>query len=119
MKTFLLAALLSYALLSYAYVKTDAPVNEARLFVYTSSEKDEMRALPPTDDGLIYHVRRSCYEAGWVWGNTLSQQDCMRLTHWGWDTEQGGLNFTWTRTDKFGAELLAQLITVYKCTTAK
>ena len=49
---------------SYAYVKTDAPLNEARLFVYTSSEKDEMRALPPTDDGLLYHVRRSCYQAG-------------------------------------------------------
>ena len=42
-------------------------LNEIRRMEFESKPHDNLRVLPPSRNGLIQHIKRSCYQAGWVW----------------------------------------------------
>ena len=105
--------------LSYIYTKTDMDLNKARLSVYMTSVKDSLRVLPPSSDALKLHIRRSCYQAGWIWGNTLSQQESTSPEQWGWYIHQDRLIITGATTSSLGALRLAKIITTCKCVKVK
>ena len=104
---------------TYAYIKTETNLNSARLNIYTSSVKGDLRALPPSADALNLHVRRCCYQAGWIWGNTLSQQEHMAPEHWGWHIYQDRLFITWATTVELGTKHLSVIIRTCNCIKAK
>ena len=40
---------------------------------------------------LMWHILSELqYQAGWIWGNTLSQEDTPPLHNWGWKTKPFG-----------------------------
>ena len=43
-------------------------LNEVILLQYSSSAKEGFQVLLPSSDVLGLHTKRSCYQAGWVWG---------------------------------------------------
>ena len=64
------------AFVSYAYVKMEVCVNELRYEIFVSSSSNELRDIPPSLDALSLHVCRSAFQAGWIWGNSVSQAAC-------------------------------------------
>lgn len=106
---------------SYVYTKVDMELSKARLSIYQTAVMGGFRVLPPTPDALELHIiiKRSCYQAGWIWGNTISQQKSYLPTEWGWHLQHDRLAISWTRTSSLGTLLLSKLITTCKCTTAK
>jgi len=94
-------------------------VDKLRLEQFATSATDNFRELPPTQDSLYLHVKRSCYQAGWVWGNTFSQRECPDLTTMGWVIEEGSLHVQWTtQPTSFGQKVLTDLIKTCKCRSA-
>ena len=77
---------------SYAYMKSEMELKLARLSIYTSSFKDSFRILPPSTDALELHILRSCYQAGWIWGNTLSQTQSSPPMEWGWHVHRSKID---------------------------
>ena len=68
------------------YLHSEKPitVNQLRFELFEGSHCDNFRKLPPSKDALKQHVLRSSFQAGWVWGNTLSQQPPPSRLEWGW-----------------------------------
>ena len=60
-----------FVVLLYDNTSTKATVNEARkqLFVQKGRQFDN---IPPTEAALIEHVKRTAYQAGHIWGQTLT-----------------------------------------------
>ncbi len=67
---------LSYIIefVSFMYIGKVQTLNIARQTMFMTVDKEKLQILPPSDDALEMHVWRSCYQAGWVWGNTLVQK---------------------------------------------
>ena len=52
--------------------------------------------LPPSKDALRYHIFRSAYQAGWIWGNSLAQVTPPPPELWGWQLYKSYLKIYWT-----------------------
>ena len=59
---------------TYAFIGTDLEIEDARYTIFLSSTSDNLRELPPSRNALEQHILRSAFQAGWIWGNTLSQK---------------------------------------------
>ena len=94
-------------------------ITNVLVWVYTTSKSDSFRVLPPSLDALKLHIKRCSYQAGWIWGNTMSQKQSYPPTEWGWHIHHEQLMFTWTTTSSLGTQILKKLIKTCKCTTAK
>ena len=57
-------------------------INETRLSLRISATSHNLLELPPCKNALELHIMRSAYQAGWIWGNTLSQQQPLPTTSW-------------------------------------
>ena len=104
---------------SYVYTGKNQHLNIVRQTMFMTSDKEKLRILPPSDDALAMHVRRGCYQAGWVWGNSLLQGTSSFPDGWGWTISDNRLLVTWATTGALGFELLAKATYTCKCTTAK
>ena len=49
-------------------------LDELRLQLFKISSNNNFRELPPSEEGLELHIRRSSYQSGWIWGNSTSQE---------------------------------------------
>ena len=60
-----------FVVLLYDRTSTKATVNEARkqLFIQKGRQFDN---IPPTEAALAEHVKRTAYQAGYIWGQTLT-----------------------------------------------
>ena len=104
---------------SYVYTGKNQHLNIVRQTMFMTSDKEKLRILPPSDDALAMNVRRGCYQAGWVWGNSLLQGTSSSPDGWGWTISDNKLLVTWATTGALGFELLAKATYTCKCTTAK
>ena len=57
--------------IAYVYADEFVTLNTARFNVYKRSRS--FRELPPSEDALRLHIKRSAFQAVWIWGNTFSQ----------------------------------------------
>ena len=58
----------------YVYNHPEVELNAIRLSLFKASTKgNPLWGLLPSADVFLLHIKRSCYQAGWVWGNTLSK----------------------------------------------
>ena len=55
-----------------------------RLNKFQKSTDDDLRKLPPSREALSQHVKRSCYQAGYLWQESLSDLVLPEPTEWGW-----------------------------------
>ena len=59
--------------------------NRLRFLLSTKSSENKLRKLPPTRKALQFHILRSAYAAGWIWGVTLQPSDQIPSpVDWGW-----------------------------------
>ena len=54
----------------------------ARFYMFKQS--NTMRDIPPTAESLLRHIKRSAFQAGHIWGNTISQEPVPDVEQWSW-----------------------------------
>ena len=63
----------------------------ARYDSFNKSANNDLRSLPPSKDALHQHLLRACYQAGYLWQQSLEEIDIPDPGEWGWtlntDTE--------------------------------
>lgn len=73
-----------YVVIMYDRTSTCETVNDARKDLFTRKGR-AIDAIPPTADALLQHTKRSMYQAGHCWGNSMEvsyQLPCP--SEWGW-----------------------------------
>jgi hypothetical protein len=80
-----MTALERYTVLLYDRTSTASTVNEARKQLFTRKGR-QFDALPPTRAALVEHGKRTVYQAGHVWGQSLAPNPSLPSPQgWGWD----------------------------------
>ena len=96
---------------------TASQLSQLRLDKFRAMTSNDLRELPPTSSSLKLHILRSCYQAGWVWGNTFSQNDCPNLSDMGWLVSENSIEVKWTDVSEVSFNLLNNLLNCCKCRT--
>ena len=55
-----------------------------RLNKFKSSPDNDLRKLPPSRASLLQHVKRACYQSGYLWRESLENFDLPDAQLWGW-----------------------------------
>ena len=76
--------LLSRWLVFTVYKLDNHDLTLERFNAFIKAPKTNLRSLLPSKYSFMYHVLRSAYQAGWVWGNTLIQMRTPATGDWGW-----------------------------------
>ena len=86
-----------YVVLLYDKTSSSSHVNEARLDLFARKGRDVYH-IPPTQGGLLQHVRRAVYQAGYCWGQPLSPMlELPQPEGWGWKgTAEGSWEVLWS-----------------------
>ena len=71
-------SVLSMNLLPDVYAGESVQLNTARFDVYKRSKS--FRELPPSEDAFRLHVKRSAFQAGWIWGTHFHKVKSLRLS---------------------------------------
>ena len=72
-----------YVTIMYDRTSTCMNVNDARRDLFTRKGRD-IEAISPTSDALRQHAKRSTYQAGYCWGNSLvPSPPCSCPSEWG------------------------------------
>ena len=79
----------------YGCKSVSESLDELRLRLFKHSSKTSMRKLPPSTSSLYLHVLRSCYQAGWIWSNTINQEPSPPVSSFGWIEIEGKLTIKW------------------------
>ena len=101
------------------YVKSGSNilVNDARYQLYVHSASDNLRKLPPSRDGLKEHIKRSAFQAGWVWRNKLSNRLPPSKFDWGWKQlpERDDILIQWTSPLSLPKISITQVTSTCRC----
>ena len=65
------------------YGVPQASLASIRLNKFQKSTDDDLRKLPPSREALSQHVKRSCYQAGYLWQESLLDLALPKPTEWG------------------------------------
>ena len=94
-------------------------LEEIRYNIFTTSANMDLRLLPPSKEALKLHICRCSYQAGWIWGNTISQNSPPDVEHWGWTLSHpdNRLKVLWQppEHDSSASRVLSELLTICKC----
>ena len=101
------------AFISYMYSKEIYDLDELRFQMFRISSNNCFRDLPPSKQALKLHVKRSAYQAGWIWGNSISQIDSPHPQDWGWLVNNEQLIIEWTEVHD--QSTLTSLVKTCKC----
>ena len=89
-------------------------LGELRYHMFKASTNSNFRELPPTEHSLELYIRRSCYQAGWVWGNTTCQEPAPPVENFGWIMHTDKLSVKWIG-EPTDPTILERLIRTCKC----
>ena len=64
--------------IAYVYAGESVQLNTARFDIYKRSKS--FRELPQSEDALRLHVKRSAFQAGWIWGTHFHKVKSLRLS---------------------------------------
>ena len=85
-----------FVVLMYDRTSNSKDVNEARMQFFTRNSR-KFDAIPPTQDALLQHVKRTAYQAGPIWGQALKPSPIIQSPqHWGWVLDDGDRRPLWT-----------------------
>ena len=78
--------------------KANDTLDELRFQRFASSTNNNcFRELPPSSEALYLHIKRSAYQAGWIWGNTVTQHPCPLIQESGWLLNDNILYIKWAK----------------------
>ena len=66
------------------YGVAESSIGAHRLSKFEKSVDDDLRKLPPSREALSQHVRRSCYQAGYLWQECQADLLLPEPKEWGW-----------------------------------
>ena len=100
-----------FVVLMYSRTSDDIHVNAARMNLFTKCSRN-IDNIPPTRAALEEHIKRSVYQAGYIWGQCLQSQPQLPCANdWGWrKSEDGCYKPMWTTlpvAEKACLELIA------------
>ena len=93
--------------------KTCNNFDKLRYSLFRTSINNSIRDLPSSKIGIFYHVLRSCFQAGCVWGNTFLQEKTSHVSEFGWDKVTGTLQIKYI--DEFNQKTLHDVLETCKC----
>ena len=97
--------------ISYMYTSEFLDLNVARFYMFQQS--NIMRDIPPTAESLLRHIKRSAFQAGHIWGNTILQEPVPEVERWGWvNLPCGTMQIDWALI--LNADVLKDLVTTCK-----
>ena len=91
-----LKVIAKFVMFSYNSRMNDDDLDEFRFQLFQRSSTNDLRNLPPSAAALVLHINRSAYQAGWVWGNTLTLHQTPSAELWGWKLFNEHLFVKWT-----------------------
>ena len=91
-----LKVIAKFVMFSYNSRMNDDDLDEFRFQLFQRSSTNDLRNLPPSAAALVLHINRSAYQAGWVWGNTLTLYQTPSAELWGWKLFNEHLFVKWT-----------------------
>ena len=96
---------------------SELSLDELRYNIFISSPKMDLRLLPPSKNALKLHILRGAYQAGWIWGNSISEVNPPMVTDWGWtaSSTESGLKVLWQPPELNFSKVSALILTVCKC----
>mgnify|MGYP006143727287 CR=1 FL=1 len=71
-------------------------LDKFRLDLFKTASSNNLREIPPSKQGLSLHIRRSAIQAGWIWGNTTSQECSPPPDQFGWKVFGSKLAIVWS-----------------------
>ena len=87
-------------ILMYDRTSSSKDVNDPRMQLFTRSSR-KLDAIPPTQDSLLQHVKRTSYQAGHIWGHALKPSPTIPSPQdWGWVLDDGHWRPLWTTLPK-------------------
>ncbi len=100
------------------YGASENSLGAHRLSKFQKSTDDDLRKLPPSREALLQHVKRSCYQAGYLWQECQSDLQLPEPNEWGWgfDVKQGFIP-CWLSV--LSSVDLEKFITTCSCKTGK
>ncbi len=66
------------------YTVSETSLGADRLKKIMKSTNDDLRKLPPSREALLQHTKRSCYQAGYIWQECVSDLVLPDPKLWGW-----------------------------------
>ena len=103
----------------YVYTKKkkiDCDLDELRFIMFQKDSSNALRNLPPSKDALLQHALRSAYQAGWVWGNSLTECIPPSPELWGWQILNDHLRIHWSSLNVHNDLLI--VTNICQCRTA-
>ena len=76
---------------SPATTKLSESLAKERILKFECNPDNDLRKLPMSRPGLLQHVKRSCYQAGYIWRECNENIDLPDLTLWGWCRQEGNI----------------------------
>ena len=73
----------------YPKISDNFDLNIQRMHDFEFSTHNNFRLLPPSKSGLIEHVKRATYVAGWTFYQCLCDIVLPEPERWGWTTDNG------------------------------
>ena len=112
-------ALQNFVVAAYNPKEPEMTLGETRYNLFIMSAKMDLRLLPPSKKALKMHILRSSYQAGWIWGNVVSQRAPPDATSWGWTMSHSDnrLQVLWQppEVDSSSSNALVLLLKSCKC----
>ena len=66
-----------------------------RIEFFKYIKDSDLRKLPPSREALEQHPRRACYQAGYVWKETVYDIALPNSENWGWVLEENVYKPRW------------------------
>ena len=97
----------------------DISLAAARLDKFNKSNDNDLRSLPPSKDALRQHVLRACYQAGYLWRQSIGELHIPDLKDWGLEQESVGAFFNPVLTTEKSPVTITEFIKTCSCKTDK
>ena len=85
-----------FVISAYGGKQLEHGLNDFRLQLFKKASSNNLRELPPSQQGLNLHIKRSIYQSGWIWGNSITQRAIPPATEFGWFNTGDNLAILWT-----------------------
>ena len=97
-------------------------INYYRIREFECSTHNNLRLLPPSKIGLLEHVKRACYQGGWIWRHCITNTVLPDPEQWGWRLIDGQYIPLWqTLAEQVDSEVITSCKTVkyQQCSCAR
>ena len=68
-------------------------IQKMRQFEYNAAAS--LQSIPPSKHGLTEHIKRACFQGGWIWREAISNIDLPDPENWGWKPVDGKYHPKW------------------------